>query len=203
MRDSKHHYFALMEKNDGKIMSTANNCDYFMIGAGTAVMYFINIVLSEHSKAQIILVDINSKPGGHWTNSYGSMRMHQPSCNYSVNSLPLGTTCDFGGNEHLDIDDRATGSDIFEYYTEVHESFQTSGRVRSFFSSKYFQKEDNYDEAVDQKYDYFLPFQTKSGDKLYVKCKKLVKIRSKAIVQSMRDHSSFFPAHESINYIPI
>ena len=79
------------------------SCDYLVVGAGTAGMSFIDTLLTEDPAATVILVDRNSKPGGHWTMAYRFVRLHQPSCNYGVNSLRLGKTSDAKGREAFDL----------------------------------------------------------------------------------------------------
>ena len=188
----------IMENDNGK-KTTTLACDYLVVGAGTSGMSFIDTLLSEDKTAQIILVDKNSKPGGHWTTSYSFVRMHQPSCNYGVNSLQLGKSRDCWGNELFNIEDRATGSEIIEYYAKVHDSFEATGRVRSFFLSNYLKEED----AVIARAKTVHSFQTNSGEVFSVQCKKLVNIHSRVIVPSMRKPSSFFPVHNDVNVIPI
>ena len=63
--------------------------DYIVVGAGTMGMAFADTILGE-SDASVVVVDRNSRPGGHWTTAYPFVRLHQPSAFYGVNSTPLG-----------------------------------------------------------------------------------------------------------------
>lgn len=165
------------------------SCDYLVVGAGTAGMSFIDTLLTEDPAATVILVDRNSKPGGHWTMAYPFVRLHQPSCNYGVNSLRLGKTSDAKGREAFDIDDRATGAEVVEYYEKVAEQFKGSGRVRCFFDVEY--------EAKDDKHG----FVDKEGLVCHVKCRKVVTVGSKVVVPSMR--GPLIPVHESVSFSPV
>ena len=104
-----------IDSNDNETVEPSNNetvepsiiqCDYLVVGAGTAGMSFIDTLLTESSKATIALVDRNSKAGGHWTMAYPHVKLHQGSCNYGVNSLRLGKVFKRNGNELLDMNDR-------------------------------------------------------------------------------------------------
>ena len=76
---------------------------YLVIGAGTAGLSFIDSLLTLDANATVILVDRHSQPGGHWTKSYPFVRLHQASCNYGVNSLPLSNIRDKKGNERFSV----------------------------------------------------------------------------------------------------
>ena len=71
-------------------MSEAMDCDYLVIGAGTAGMAFTDALLA-HSDATVTIVDRRHAPGGHWIDAYPFVRLHQPSSFYGVASVPLGT----------------------------------------------------------------------------------------------------------------
>ena len=64
--------------------------DYLIVGAGAAGMAFADSLVTE-TKSTIAIVDRQHRPGGHWTNAYPFVRLHQPSAFYGVNSRPLGT----------------------------------------------------------------------------------------------------------------
>mmetsp|Transcript_14028 Transcript_14028/g.32613 ORF Transcript_14028/g.32613 Transcript_14028/m.32613 type:complete len:595 (-) Transcript_14028:714-2498(-) len=126
-------------------------CDYLVVGAGTAGMSFVDTMLTEHPTVSIALVDRNSRPGGHWTKAYPYVRLHQYSCNYGVNSTPLGSNRDRKGNERFDVTDRASKDEILEYYDTVRRKFESTGRVRCFFDSEYSREEEEEEEEGDGK----------------------------------------------------
>jgi cation diffusion facilitator CzcD-associated flavoprotein CzcO len=64
--------------------------DYLVIGAGAVAMAFVDTLLSE-SDAQVVIVDRNHRPGGHWNHAYSFVGLHQPSAFYGVNSRELGS----------------------------------------------------------------------------------------------------------------
>jgi len=179
-------------------------CEYLVVGAGTAGMSFIDTLLSEHSTATVILVDRNGKPGGHWTKAYPFVKLHQPSCFYGVNSEKLGKTLDKDGNEKFDIHDRATGKEILEYYSKVLQKFQTTGRFTSYFGAEYHGEElptsSSHDSCL-YKTSTIHSIVTSSGNTLRVRCKKLVMIHTKVTVPSMR--KAPFPVDEGVNFIPV
>ena len=110
-------------------------CDYLVVGAGTSGMSFVDTMLTENPKATIVIVDRNSQPGGHWTTAYPWVTLHQPSCNYGINSMQLGKNKK-RGYERYDVKDLATGTQILEYYGEALKKFEATGRVKSFFDAR-------------------------------------------------------------------
>jgi hypothetical protein len=187
-------------------------CDYLVVGAGTAGMSFVDTMLTEHPSSTIILVDRNSQPGGHWTHAYPYARLHQPSCYYGVNSLKLGKNLDSKGNERYDVNDRATGAEILDYYKRACDKFVASGRVRCFFDADH-----EFDETTGV--NTIVVCGTKSGSDVpnnnsnrdvdesssnnnsniifSVKCHKLVTVATNVTVPSMR--KPLIPVHESVS----
>ncbi|GIZ47655.1 hypothetical protein CKM354_001074000 [Cercospora kikuchii] len=107
--------------------------DYLVAGTGAMGMAFVDTILASHPDATIALVDRYSRPGGHWTIAYPSVRLHQPSSFYGVSSKHLGTDKidRIGLNKgHYEL---ASGDEINAYYVQVlYETFLPSGRVRYF-----------------------------------------------------------------------
>ena len=62
--------------------------DYLVIGSGAMGMAFVDTLLAE-TDANIIMVDLHAKPGGHWNNAYPFVTLHQPSKFYGVGSKEL------------------------------------------------------------------------------------------------------------------
>ena len=99
--------------------------DYLVVGAGGAGLAFVDTLL-DTSDADVVLVDRNDRPGGHWTAAYPFVRLHQPSAWYGVASRALDdATTDAN-------DDRgATGAEVLAYFDRVlRERLLASGRVR-------------------------------------------------------------------------
>ncbi|MEM1152062.1 MAG: NAD(P)-binding protein, partial [Pseudomonadota bacterium] len=63
--------------------------DYLIVGAGAAGLAFADELLAR-SDAHMTIVDTRHAPGGHWNDSYGFVRLHQPSAFYGVGSRELG-----------------------------------------------------------------------------------------------------------------
>jgi len=168
------------------------NCDYLVVGAGTVGMSFVDTVLSENTSATIIIVDKNSAPGGHWTKAYPFVKLHQPSCFYGVNSLPLGKHLDSKGNEIYDIEDRATGAEILEYYQRVLQKFEDTGRVRFFFGASH---------CFDETSGMHTIVRQNEADPSIVNCRKVVTVGTDVTVPSMR--KPLVPVEKSVNFVPL
>lgn len=102
-------------------MSTPSiETDYLIVGAGAMGMAFADVIFSEQPQAQMVIVDRRHTPGGHWTDAYPYVALHQPAAFYGVSSTRLGQ----GGT------DLASGAEIVAYYHLVMKRFVDSGRVR-------------------------------------------------------------------------
>jgi len=165
---------------------------YLVIGAGTAGLSFIDSLLTLDANATVILVDRNSQPGGHWTKSYPFVRLHQASCNYGVNSLPLSNIRDKKGNERFSVNDLATGQEIKDYYKVVVEQFRECGRVHLYFNCEY-SKDDSGNHFVTN---------IDTNEVTRVSFKKVVVVHTNLLVPSMRNGPPF-PIDSSINYAPL
>lgn len=104
--------------------------DYLVVGAGATAMAFIDTLLSE-SDAQIVVVDRQHRPGGHWNHAYPFVRLHQPSAFYGVESRELSdwTKDTFGVNAGMYS--LASGAEVLAYFDHVmQQRFLPSGRVQ-------------------------------------------------------------------------
>lgn len=102
-------------------MSTSRiETDYLIVGAGAMSMAFADVIFSEQPDAEMVIVDRRHRPGGHWTDAYPYVALHQPAAFYGVNSTRLGQ----GGT------DLASGVEIVAYYHLLMKRFADSGRVR-------------------------------------------------------------------------
>ncbi len=110
-------------------MTTELETDYLIVGSGAVGMAFADTLLTD-SDADMLLVDRNHKPGGHWNQAYPFVTLHQPSAFYGVSSLELskGRIDTMGLNKGLN--ELATGAEVSAYFDEVMRSrFLPSGRV--------------------------------------------------------------------------
>ncbi len=101
--------------------------DYLVIGAGAMGMAFIDVLLKEDRKADVVVVDRHPAPGGHWNDAYPFVTLHQPAAFYGVSSAPLGS----GGT------DLASLPEIIAYYREAMRGYEGTGRVRFLSMSTY------------------------------------------------------------------
>jgi len=168
-------------------------CDYLVVGAGTSGMAFTDTILTENPTATVVMVDRNQGPGGHWQHVYPFCKLHQTSCNYGVNSLKMGKSRNCKGKERYDVNDRATGAEVVEYYEQALANFHQTGRFQSFFDVDY--------ESFDEKQNLHLIRRHKGGDSISVKCRKLVRIHNNVEVPSMR--KPIIPVHQDAHFVPV
>jgi len=112
-------------------------CDYLIVGAGAVGMAFADVLLHE-TNANILIVDKNTKPGGHWNYAYPFVTLHQPSAFYGVCSKELnrGVIDKTGLNEGLM--GLASGQEVSAYFDAVmNETFLPSNRVQYYPLCKY------------------------------------------------------------------
>ena len=111
--------------------------DYLIVGAGAAGMAFVDTLIA-HSDADVVMVDRRHRPGGHWIDAYPFVRLHQPSATYGVNSRALGTeTIDTAGS-NAGFYERATCTEICDYFDKVlDEQLLPSNKVRFFGGCDY------------------------------------------------------------------
>ncbi len=109
-------------------MSTLET-DYLVIGAGTSGLAFSDALVAE-SDARVLLVDRRGQPGGHWTEAYPFVRLHQPSAFYGVNSLDLGRSRKDDSGLNAGLYELASGSEVCSYFDRVmRERLLPSGRL--------------------------------------------------------------------------
>lgn len=113
------------------------SADYLIIGSGAVGMIFADQILSE-TDASIILVDRRAKPGGHWNDAYGFVRLHQPSAYYGAGSRELGSNRIDAEGLNRGYFEQASGADVLSYFDGLmRERFLPSGRVQYFPMSDY------------------------------------------------------------------
>lgn len=104
--------------------------DYLVVGAGAAGMAFTDALIA-NSDAHVVLVDRRHRPGGHWNDDYGFVRLHQPSAYYGVNSRPLGHDRIDETGDNAGFYERASAAEVCDYYGRVlAEQLLPTGRVR-------------------------------------------------------------------------
>lgn len=106
--------------------------DYLVVGAGAGSMAFTDALLT-HSDATVTIVDRRHAPGGHWVDAYPYVRLHQPSCFYGVDSVPLGNDTIETRGTNAGFYERAGADELCAYYDRVMQRhFLPTGRVRYF-----------------------------------------------------------------------
>jgi hypothetical protein len=111
--------------------------DYLVVGAGAIGMGFVDQLI-EGSDADVIMLDRRHAAGGHWLDSYPFVRLHQPSVNYGVNSIPLGQDRIEPDGRDAGFYERASGPEICAYFDGVmRDRLLASGRVRFYPMCEY------------------------------------------------------------------
>ena len=103
--------------------------DYLIIGAGAMGMAFAD-ALFDLTGAHITLVDRRHRPGGHWNDAYGFVRLHQPSVFYGVNSRELGSGRVDRAGLNRGMSEMASGAEVLDHFDQLlHQRLLPSGRV--------------------------------------------------------------------------
>jgi hypothetical protein len=110
-------------------MTRTLDVDHLVVGAGATGMAFAD-ALVDHSDARVALVDRRHGPGGHWLAAYPFVRLHQSSAFYGVASTLLGGRRIQENGPEAGLQERATQSEIVDYYARVLERLERSGRVQ-------------------------------------------------------------------------
>ena len=119
--------------------------DYLVVGAGASGMAFVDALIAE-SDADVVMVDRRHRPGGHWVDAYPFVRLHQASACYGVNSRVLGYDRIDESGPNAGFYERATASEICDYYTRVlEEHMLPSGQVRFFGMCDYLGRDGDND----------------------------------------------------------
>jgi hypothetical protein len=75
--------------------------DYLVIGAGATGMCFVDVIL-RNSEKTVILVDKNKTPGGHWSDPYSYVKLHQNCHTYGIESISLDKEDGFSVKKHFE-----------------------------------------------------------------------------------------------------
>ena len=103
--------------------------DYLVVGGGATGLAFVDALTAE-ADVEVTVVDRHRAPGGHWLHAYPFVRLHTPSAYYGVNSLALGDDRIDQAGENAGYYERATGSEVREYFAEAAARLAGTGRVR-------------------------------------------------------------------------
>jgi len=103
--------------------------DYVIVGAGTMGLACADTLLNE-SDATMVIVDQRGRPGGHWTDAYPFVRLHQPSAFYGVNSTVLGNDSIDAQGPNEGLYELASGAEVCLYFDHIMQrQMLPSGRV--------------------------------------------------------------------------
>ena len=103
--------------------------DYLVVGAGATGLAFVDALVAG-ADVEVAVVDRQPAPGGHWLHAYPFVRLHTPSAYYGVNSLALGDDSIDQAGENAGYYERATGSEVCEYFAEAAARLARTARVR-------------------------------------------------------------------------
>lgn len=163
--------------------------DYLVIGSGAMGMAFVDTLLAE-TDANIIMVDLHGKPGGHWNNAYPFVTLHQPSKFYGVSSKELsrGRKDEVGLN--LGLNELASGAEVSAYFDDVmNHHFLPSGRVKYYPMCKY--SGDNQFVSLT------------SGQTFTVKVNKRLVDATYLKTSVPSTHTPSFTIDDDVNFIPL
>jgi len=94
--------------------------------------------LIDHADVHVTLVDRRHAAGGHWSDAYPFVQLHQASVFYGVASTVLGTGAVQRRGPEAGLQERARQSEINAYYDDIlHDRFLGSGRVEFLGGSDY------------------------------------------------------------------
>lgn len=103
--------------------------DYLVVGAGATGLAFADALVAT-ADVEVVLVDRQPVPGGHWLHVYPFVRLHSPSAYYGVGSLPLGEDRVDEVGENAGYYERATGEEVREHFLAATGKLEETGRVR-------------------------------------------------------------------------
>jgi hypothetical protein len=116
---------------DNPTAESAVTTEYLVVGSGAMGLTFVDTLLTENTKAMVVLVDRLARPGGHWSTAYPFVRLHQPSAFYGAGSVRLdgGRVDREGGNAGLA--ELATGAEVAAYWDNLLRNvLLPTGRLR-------------------------------------------------------------------------
>ena len=106
------------------------NTDYLVVGAGASGLAFADALVAEAKNVEVIVIDRQHAPAGHWLHAYPFVRLHTPSAYYGVNSLTLGEDRIDQVDENAGYYERATGDEVCAHFAAAAVRLTQTGRVR-------------------------------------------------------------------------
>lgn len=100
-----------------------------MVGAGASGLAFVDTLVAE-ADVDVTLIDRRTAPGGHWLHAYSFVRLRTPSAYYGVNSLRLGEDRVDRVGENAGYYERATGTEVRDYFADAAARLASAGRVK-------------------------------------------------------------------------
>lgn len=117
-------------------MTRVVEADYLVVGAGAMGMAFTDALI-DHADVRVALVDRRHSVGGHWLEAYPFVQLHQSSSFYGVPSTLLGHGQLQTDGPERGLQERASQSQICDYYARVLERLIRSGKVEFFPNCNY------------------------------------------------------------------
>ena len=135
--------------------------DYLVVGAGAMGLAFADEVIpmsngTGNDSTEILIVDRRAQPGGHWNDAYDFVKLHQPSFNYGVGSMNLGT-----GDKDL-----CSKFQILAYFQLALKKMVATGRVRFLGQCEF--KDGNIKSLLDEDVVYEVKVRRKMVDATYL-----------------------------------
>lgn len=163
--------------------------DYLIIGTGAVGMAFADTILTE-TDAEIIMVDLHHKPGGHWNVAYPFVTLHQPSAFYGVSSCELSKGRKDKVGLNVGLNDLASGAEVSAYFDEVmRHQFLPTGRVQYFPMCKY-QGDGTFSSLL-------------TGEEYEVKVRKKLVDATYLKTQVPATHTPSFTLSEGVTFMPL
>lgn len=163
--------------------------DYLIVGTGAVGMAFADTILTE-TDAEIIMVDLHHKPGGHWNVAYPFVTLHQPSAFYGVSSCELSKGRKDKVGLNLGLNDLASGAEVNAYFDEVmRHQFLPTGRVQYYPMCKY---------KGEAKFSSLL-----TGEEYEVKVRKKIVDATYLKTQVPATHTPSFTIEDGVAFMPL
>lgn len=117
-------------------MTRTIEADYLVVGAGAMGMAFTDALI-DHADVRVALIDRRYGVGGHWLEAYPFVRLHQASAFYGVASTLLGGGQLQQSGPEEGLQERASQSEICDYYARMLTRMLGSGKVDFFPNSEF------------------------------------------------------------------
>ncbi len=125
--------------------------DYLVVGVGTSGLAFTDTLVAHADDVDVVLVDRNDAPGGHWVHAYPFVVLHSPSAFYGVDSLPLGEDRIDTSGPNAGLYERASKPEILTYFAEVAVRLEATGRVRLLLQHEHLGTDGGVEQVRDQR----------------------------------------------------